>query len=89
VPPRIIHLPPSNFSVSLGQTTLNLSNPTLTSLQADWLPAGGDGLTGYELAYKPKTESDAVVPVGNQVFSKNFQIFGCGICVVYKFKHLS
>jgi len=52
------------FSVSLGKTSLILSNPTLTSLNANWTAAGGDGLTGYKITYNPKqpAESVGVIP---------------------------
>jgi len=48
--------------VALGGTSLTLSDPTLTTLEAAWTPAGGDGLTGYEIRHQPKQE----VGIANQ-----------------------
>lgn len=36
----------------LGETRVELSDPTITTLIARWEPAGGDLLSGYELLYK-------------------------------------
>lgn len=37
------------LTVFLGKTTVTVSNPTLTTLHAEWVPAGGDLLTGYSV----------------------------------------
>ncbi|XP_077971480.1 collagen alpha-1(XII) chain-like isoform X2 [Styela clava] len=38
-----------NTTLFLGETTLDLFNPTLTTMQAKWEPAGGDLLSQYVL----------------------------------------
>ena len=35
--------------MALGRTQLTVESPTLTTLTAKWMAAGGDGLTGYEI----------------------------------------
>ena len=42
----------NSFLVALGSTVLTLANATLASFVAIWTPAGGDGLTGYEVTYQ-------------------------------------
>jgi len=44
--------------VALGDTVLTLSNATIDSMEANWEPAGGDGLTGYEISYEPVSETE-------------------------------
>lgn len=46
--------------VTLGQTTVELTKPTLTTLTAEWMPAGGDGLTGYEVIYREVVDTNGV-----------------------------
>nr|XP_009862300.2 collagen alpha-1(XII) chain-like isoform X3 [Ciona intestinalis] len=45
-------------TLALGETVVLLTQPTLTTMTATWAPAGGDGLTGYELSYRPVSEED-------------------------------
>jgi len=49
--------------VSLGGTSVTLSDPTLTSLTANWKPAGGDGLTGYRIEYSAKKQLGSTVRI--------------------------
>ncbi|XP_078488473.1 collagen alpha-1(XII) chain-like isoform X1 [Ciona intestinalis] len=45
-------------TLALGETVVLLTQPTLTTMTATWAPAGGDGLTGYELSYRPVADED-------------------------------